>query len=72
MTAAPPRLFSGTFLALMASSLVLFIAGGLILPVAPRFARDELIVSGAVAAFGLIVIAVAALATPPTPRLATE
>jgi len=60
-----PRLVTGTFAALMASSLVFFVAGGLVLPVAPRFARDELGATGA--AFGLAIglYSLAALAARP-------
>jgi MFS family permease len=65
MTATGPRLFTATFAALMVSSLVFFVAGGLVLPVAPRFARDEIGATGA--AFGLAIglYSLAALAARP-------
>ena len=65
MTGPKPRLVTAAFAALMASSLVFFVAGGLVLPVAPRFAREEIGATGA--AFGLAIglYSLAALAARP-------
>ena len=66
MTAQPKRrLFTPTFAALMASSLVFFIAGGLVLPVAPRFARDEIGATGAAFGIAIGLYSLAALAARP-------
>ena len=42
MTAAKPRLLTPPFLALAIASLAFFTAGGIVLPVAPRFAKFAL------------------------------
>ena len=42
MTAAKPRLLTPPFVALAVASLAFFTAGGIVLPVAPRFAKFEL------------------------------
>jgi MFS family permease len=65
-TPAPkPPLFTATFAALLASSLVFFIAGGLVLPVAPRFARDEIGATGAAFGIAIGLYSLAALAARP-------
>ena len=64
-TAPKPRLLTGTFAALMASSLVFFVAGGLVLPVAPRFARDEIGATGAAFGIAIGLYSLAALAARP-------
>ena len=51
MTAAPDRLFTRAFVAVFSAALFFFVSAGMVLPVAPRFAIDQL---GADAlAFGL-------------------
>ena len=49
----------------MASSLVFFVAGGLVLPVAPRFARDEIGATGAAFGIAIGLYSLAALAARP-------
>jgi MFS family permease len=64
-TAAPDRLFSRAFIAVFAAALVFFVSGGMLLPVAPRFAVGPL---GADAlAFGIAmgVFSLASLAVRP-------
>lgn len=59
------RLLTPAFAALLASAFVFFVAGGLVLPVAPRFARDEIGATGAAFGIAIGLYSLAALAARP-------
>ncbi|OGO55983.1 MAG: hypothetical protein A2V85_04180 [Chloroflexi bacterium RBG_16_72_14] len=61
----PDRLLTGPFLALVASSLVFFVAGGMMLPVAPLFATGPIGVDALGFGLSIGVFSLAALAVRP-------
>jgi MFS family permease len=61
----PDRLLTGPFLALVASSLVFFVAGGMMLPVAPLFATGPIGVDAVGFGLSIGVFSLAALAVRP-------
>ena len=68
MTAAPAarsRLLTAAFAALLTSAFVFFVAGGIVLPVAPRFARDELGATGVAFGIAIGLYSIAALLARP-------
>ena len=64
-TPARDRLLTAAFAALLTSAFVFFVAGGIVLPVSPRFARDELGATGAAFGIAIGLYSIAALAARP-------
>jgi hypothetical protein len=68
---APPRLVTGSFVALATATLAFFVAAGIVLPVAPQFAEEALGADGIGLGVSIASFSIAALVLRPLVGWAT-